>query len=331
MNFQNLSKIEKANTYLDIAFSRASKKADERRSRKMKNKIEKARQVELMRVNSAAGSLTSRLSKIVLSFPEVDNLPGFYSELVKATTDYPELKRALGALNWAKKQIDKFSSAAQRSISKCQDASKCGEYRCAFYGRVSSVMKQIDKSLAKIEESRKIMKGFPAIKTSLFTVPIFGFPNVGKTTLLYRLTGSKPEISNYAFTTKNINVAYIGDKDKRRRIQLVDTPGSLNRPEKMNSIEMQAHLCLKHLSNMIVYVFDLTEASHSLSNQEELLAMVRQHNPGKKISIYIAKTDLVDTKKVNDFKKKYSSVDDPKVLKKLIEKGARDFYREQKD
>ena len=45
------------------------------------------------------------------------------------------------------------------------------------------------------------MKDYPTIKTSLFTVAICGFPNVGKTTLLSKMTPSEPEISNYSFTT----------------------------------------------------------------------------------------------------------------------------------
>jgi len=39
------------------------------------------------------------------------------------------------------------------------------------------------------------MKGFPSIKTNLPTIAIAGFPNVGKTTLLSKITDAKPKIA----------------------------------------------------------------------------------------------------------------------------------------
>ena len=46
------------------------------------------------------------------------------------------------------------------------------------------------------------------IKKFSLDVALFGFPNVGKSTLLSKLTPSKPKIANYSFTTKRINMGY---------------------------------------------------------------------------------------------------------------------------
>jgi nucleolar GTP-binding protein len=179
-----------------------------------------------------------------------------------------------------------------------------------FFGRASSVVKQIKNEFLFLENARKTMRGFPTIKEKFFTVAIAGFPNVGKTTLLHKLTGSKPDIASYAFTTRGINVSYFGSGDNI--IQVLDTPGTLNRLDKMNYIEKQAYLAIKYCAEVIVYVFDPTEP-YSLSDQEKLFD--RLNETGKDIIIYISKTDLI--KDLSKFKQ-FNFITDAEEVKKAI-------------
>ncbi|MFC1704900.1 GTPase, partial [Nanoarchaeota archaeon] len=249
MNFQDLKSIETPDTYLDIAFRKAKKNIEKsRESTKIGQgadaRIEKSRKLEIERMSTIRNTLYDRLKEILTSFPSINQLPIFYQELIRCTLDYVALKKSLGAVNWAGMKVTDFFKIYQAKIAKTRSLEKVNAYRREFYGRVSSILKKIKQELAYLEESRKVMKGFPAIKTSVKTVAVMGFPNVGKTTLLYKLTGSKPEINNYSFTTKRINISYI--KTKESKIQVLDTPGTLNRFEKMNNIEKQAYLALKH-------------------------------------------------------------------------------------
>ena len=132
------------------------------------------------------------------------------------------------------------------------------------------------------------------------TIAIMGFPNVGKTTLLYKLTGSKPEIKEYAFTTKGVNIGYF--RTEKERLQMIDTPGTLARFDKMNDIEKIAVLVAKYLAEKFIYVFDLTEASYPLSDQIRLFNDIKGYN--KEIIVYLSKTDIIDLKKVKEFKLK---------------------------
>ena len=199
---------------------------------------------------------------------------------------------------------------------KNKDKAEIIKAKKSYIGRVSSIMKRLDKKLNLIEETRRIIQTFPDIKEDLYTVCINGFPNVGKSTLLTKITSSKPEIGSYAFTTKTLNTGYF--KDRFEDIQVVDVPGSLNRFEKMNDVEKQAEIALKYLSNLIVYVYDLTEP-YPLEQQEKLFKKTKEEL--KPVLIYFSKADILGEDKINKFikeKKLENATHNPEELKKKI-------------
>ena len=256
MNFQNLPSVMDPEFYLDVAFRAAKQKVRTvRLTRVFKSKIEKLREIEKIRIKTVSSIISRHFKRIITSYPNIDKLPAFYLELVKSTLDYVLLKRSLASLGWVIKKSQELSRMYNSKIAKCEDSDKIGYYRREFYGRVSSLVKQLRRNLQIIENARKVMKDYPTVKTSAFTVVITGLPNVGKTTLLYKLTGSMPEINSYPFTTKGINIGYL--KYGTKKVQLLDTPGSLTR-NRMNKIEKQAYLAVKYCADLIIYVFDLT-------------------------------------------------------------------------
>ncbi len=299
MNFQRMIKIEKPDYYLDLAFGNASKKADLLKGKKSGSTREgKAKTIELERISTVDTILTSQFERILQDFPSFDQLPEFYKELMKATFDVALMKKSLGGINYVKNKIKEFHGLYRVKIKKCMDMRKIFEYRTSFYGRASSLVKQIKKELAYLDECRKLMKRFPDVK-EMHTICIGGFPNVGKTTLLAKLTGSKPEISAYAFTTKDLNIGYITQGHKK--IQLIDTPGTLNRLDKMNNIERQAYLAMQYCANSIIYVFDLTE-TYPVEDQVKLYKKIKKMQ--KPLMVYFSKSDLIDGKVIKEFKEK---------------------------
>jgi nucleolar GTP-binding protein len=314
MNFQNLSKIEPYMFYLDLAFSSAKTKGDSLRSQKrIRDKIIKAKVIEKEKIRAITDTINKQLSRILRVFPVIDELHPFYRELVMCTIDYYSTKKALGAVSWVLSKTHEMSRRTILKINKSMRNDEINKYRQEFYGRISSLFKQIKTSFMVLEESRKIMKIYPSIKTSLFTVAIAGFPNIGKTTLLYKLTGSKPEIDSYAFTTRSINIGYFQEGDKR--IQVLDTPGTLNRFNKMNNIEKQAYLSMRHASQLIVYIIDLTEP-YPLAEQLKLLEQVKEFN--LPTIVYLSKTDILPQENVHSFEKKFpnliKNIDDLKAV-----------------
>ena len=252
---------------------------------------------ECKRVTTVADVLTKKLTHIVKSFPSHNSV--FYQELMKATIDVQQFESSLQSV---RNLIDDITKIKAFTIKRIETASDLDRLRRAFYGRISALVQKSNKTFAHLDHVRYVMRRYPIIK-DLPTVAIVGFPNVGKTTLLSKLTTSKAEIAPYAFTTKNINCGYLIDGSKT--IQLLDTPGTLARPEKMNAIEKQAYCAMRHCAQVMVYIFDPTD-TYELDKQELLL--VRVTEIGKKVILYMSKTDIAEKEKILAIQKKYPDI-----------------------
>jgi nucleolar GTP-binding protein len=278
MNFQTLPPPLTAERYIDIAFRNAKKNVPgkQRRDDLAKQALQKVGRVE--------HSLDSQLTAIIKTYPQFSELPPFYKELSRLTLDVYRLEQALSSIAWGVRKIKELSRMHERMLKRSTDQQKI---LGAYYGRINSVVKRLDKHFLVLHAARRIMKTWPDIK-DVYTVCIVGFPNVGKSTLLSKLTPAKPQIQSYAFTTKSLQSGFI--TTPYGQIQIIDTPGTLNRPEKMNEIEQQAQLALTHLAKLIIYVFDPTD-TYSFALQKKLYEKVKSE-ADVPVIVYVSKTDL---------------------------------------
>uniref|UniRef100_A0A2H1WPG7 SFRICE_028959 n=1 Tax=Spodoptera frugiperda TaxID=7108 RepID=A0A2H1WPG7_SPOFR len=114
---------------------------------------------------------------------------------------------------------------------------------------------------------RQHLARLPSIDPYTRTIIICGFPNVGKSSFINKITRADVEVQPYAFTTKSL---YVGHTDyKYLRWQVIDTPGILDHPlEERNVIEMQAVTALAHLRAAVLYFLDISEqCGHSIQEQ----------------------------------------------------------------
>ncbi len=316
MNFQTIPPVENSKKLLDLAFRKAREKAE---AKSFTGELAKViKQKESLKIDVIKTTLSEKLEAMRASFPEIDLLPPFYVKLVYLTLDVALFKKSCASLKWAVGRVAFFQRGYASRINRERDRYKIGGLAKEFYGRISSVLKQIDANLGYLDEVRRIMRTYPDIK-EMFTVCVYGFPNVGKSTLLNKLAGTKAEVANYAFTTKTINAGYITVGEKK--IQLLDVPGTLSRPEKMNLIEMQAELVLKELADVVIFVFDLSgHCGYSIEEQEKLLKKLRNEiGVAQKVLVYLSKVDLTDEDSLRLFKHKYYSADEiKKILGELV-------------
>ncbi|MBE3121280.1 MAG: 50S ribosome-binding GTPase [Thermoplasmata archaeon] len=272
--FRNIPPILAAKQLLDRSIRRTKKIQIHDRDKRYEIK-----KIIIARTETFITDLTSQLESYVKNFPSIDKLPLFYQEIIDIKIDTDKLKKSLGAIDWARKTTLMVYSTQSSSIIKSGNVEFLKQKQKEIYGRVSSIVKQVDKNLVFLSNAQKILRTFPDLE-DIPTVVIAGYPNVGKSSLIRQLSAAKPEVAQYPFTTKQI---YVGHMEKtvryeKKQYQIIDTPGLLDRPlSERNNIEKQAIAALRNLADLIVFIFDPSETSgYQMSEQTLMLEDIKK-------------------------------------------------------
>ncbi len=291
--FRKIPVVLTADQLLDIAIRRTKKIKIPDRDVRFKTK-----KTIIARTDSFVDIITSKLESYVKKFPSIEQLPTFYQEVIDIKIDTDKLKKSLGAVDWARKTCLMIHSKQARSLKKTGNIDFLKQKQKEIYGRISSVLHQIDENLIFLAKAQNIMKTFPSIQ-DVPTIVIAGYPNVGKSSLLRHLSSAKPEIAMYPFTTKQVIVGHINIKEKylTKTYQIIDTPGLLDRPlSKRNDIEKQAIAALTHLADIIVFILDPSETcGYSLNDQYNMLEQIKKLFLDAPIVVVENKVDLKKT------------------------------------
>jgi nucleolar GTP-binding protein len=291
--FNDIPVIDRANALLERCFKKASKKtiAD-------KDPFYRKKKTVIARTESFATTLTGVLESYVKKFPSIDNLPLFYQELIRIKINTDSLKKSLGAVNWAQTTCQQVYNGQLKQLRRIRQIDPLLLKQKEIYGRLSSIVKQVDGHLQNLADAREMFKTFPDIQ-DIPTVVIAGYPNVGKSSLIQQLSKAKPVIAQYPFTTKEIYVGHLSRQKgfHMETFQLLDTPGLFDRPlEKRNAIEQLAIAALEHLAHIIIFIFDPTETcGYSLSDQQHLLDHMKKTFKHATFVIVENKKDMIQS------------------------------------
>jgi GTPase len=127
-------------------------------------------------------------------------------------------------------------------------------------------------------------------------IGLIGLPNVGKSTLLSRLTMAKPKIENYPFTTIFPNLG-IMEFDNQKRLTLADIPGLIEGASEGKGL---GHRFLKHVerTRFLLHIIDGSSLPKDNLLKDFFLLQdeLNRYNPSitkKEQMILINKTDLM--------------------------------------
>jgi GTPase len=146
----------------------------------------------------------------------------------------------------------------------------------------------------------------------LADVGLVGYPNVGKSTLISRISAARPKIADYPFTTlePNLGVVAVADKKKKEEISFVvaDIPGLIEGAHTGAGLGTQF---LRHIerTRLLVHLVDVSDSSGRDDVVKDVAVIMSElANFGadleKKPMIMVAsKTDVANPEKLKKLKR----------------------------
>eukprot|EP00245_Coleochaete_scutata_P007813 TRINITY_DN23583_c0_g1_i1.p1 TRINITY_DN23583_c0_g1~~TRINITY_DN23583_c0_g1_i1.p1 ORF type:complete len:671 (+),score=183.77 TRINITY_DN23583_c0_g1_i1:122-2134(+) len=289
-NFKKIGPVPSANDFVDIVLSRTQRQTPTVIHKQYG--VPRIRQFYMRKVKYTQQTFHEKLSTILEDFPRLDDVHPFYGDLMNVLYDRDHFKLALGQINTARNLIDRIAKDYVRLLKYGDSLYRCKQLKKAALGRMCTLMKKQGPSLAYLEQVRQHLSRLPSIDPNTRTLIVCGYPNVGKSSFINKITRADVEVQPYAFTTKSL---FVGHTDyKYLRWQVIDTPGILDHPlEDRNTIEMLSITALAHLRAAVLYVADPSGAcGYTMAQQAALFHSIKPLFANKPLIIAVNKIDL---------------------------------------
>lgn len=259
--FEDVPYVNSTDDLLDDAFSTASRAAES-------NTGVDSQRAQTQR---AANSLSGALEALVDGFPSFAHLDPPYDELAEAAVDVDEVRRVLGRVDGVSDQIQSVAAETQRELAASDSTQEAVDSRKRAFARYDSIVSELEDDLDLLADARAALTALPEIGGEA-TAVLAGAPNVGKSSLLRELTDATPEVGDYSFTTKTLEVGHVDSDDPRRRMQVVEAPGLLDRADgDRNEMERQTEIVLEEAADLVVWIYDASETcGYTVSTQRDL-------------------------------------------------------------
>jgi GTP-binding protein len=144
----------------------------------------------------------------------------------------------------------------------------------------------------------------------LADVGLVGYPNVGKSTLISRISAARPKIADYAFTTlqPNLGVVTIGELPDEESYVVADIPGLIEGAHEGHGLGIQF---LRHIerTRLLLHMVDVSDASgrpDPVKDFEVIMGELASFGAGledKPMMVVGAKSDVANPEKLAKLKK----------------------------
>ena len=209
-NFRKVTIVPSAKDFVDIILHKTQRKTPTVVHNHYK--ISRIRQFYTRKIKFSQQNFHDKLAAILDEFPKLDDIHPFYADLMNVLYDKDHYKLALGQINQAKHLIDNIAKDYVRLMKYADSLYRCKRLKKAAIGRICTVIKRQNQSLQYLEQVRQHLARLPSINPNTRTILVCGFPNVGKSSFMNKVTRADVEVQPYAFTTKSL---FVGHMDYR--------------------------------------------------------------------------------------------------------------------
>ncbi|CAJ1011768.1 NOG1 N-terminal helical domain/Ferrous iron transport protein B [Leishmania naiffi] len=289
-NFKTIAVVPAYKDFMDIVLSKTQRKTPTIVHKGYH--ISRIRQFYMRKVKFTQKTINEKLTFILQEFPRMDDIHPFYGDLMHVLYDRDHYKVALGQVGAVRHMVDNIGRDYVRLLKYGDSLYRCKQLKRAALGRMATACKKLNSALAYLEKVRQHMSRLPSIDPNARTLLVTGFPNVGKSSFMNKVTRADVEVQPYAFTTKSL---FVGHTDyKYTTWQVIDTPGILDHSlEERNVIEMQAITALAHLRACILFFMDLSgQCGYSIEQQVSLFNSIGPLFTGKPVVVVFNKCDV---------------------------------------
>lgn len=257
VNFKNINKVPTNLELIDIALNKTQRKTPT--VIHPSYQISRIRAFYTRKIIYSSKEFTERLDTITSQFPRLESIHPFYSNLLNILYDRDHYKMALGHVSSTRSVIDKIAKEYVRLVKYAESLYRAKQLKRAALGKMATFAKKLGKSMGYLEEVRQNLSRLPTIDPSTRSLMLCGYPNVGKSSFINKISRAQVDVQPYAFTTKNL---YVGHFDYNYlKWQVIDTPGILDHPiEERNTIEMQTITALAHIQSTVLFFIDISTA-----------------------------------------------------------------------
>ncbi|CCW71492.1 unnamed protein product [Phytomonas sp. Hart1] len=289
-NFKSITVVPTYKDFMDIVLSKTQRKTPTVVHKGYH--ISRIRQFYMRKVKFTQKTINEKLTYILQEFPRMDGIHPFYGDLMHILYDRDHYKVALGQVGAVRHMVDNIGRDYVRLLKYGDSLYRCKQLKRAALGRMATACKKLNSALVYLEKVRQHMSRLPSIDPNARTLLITGFPNVGKSSFMNKVTRANVEVQPYAFTTKSL---FVGHTDYNYTTwQVIDTPGILDHSlEERNVIEMQAITALAHLRACILFFMDLSgQCGYSIEQQVSLFRSIGPLFVGKPVVVVLNKSDV---------------------------------------
>jgi len=161
-----------------------------------------------------------------------------------------------------------MSSTIEEQIREIEEEISSTDYNKAtqqHIGRLKAKLARLREALDKRRSAGRAGYGYGVRKSGNATVALVGFPSVGKSTILNRLTDAESEVGSYHFTTLDVIPGILHHRGAK--IQMLDLPGLIKDASKGKGRGREV-LSVVRSADLIILIIDVFETNLPLLVRE---------------------------------------------------------------